>query len=122
MRLKASRLGQDCARSHLVRDEQGIALVMAMGIMLVLAITLASVVFLTSSSARDAHRSNASQKAYDLAEAGINNALAVLNANYPSTLAFPGDYTLLTGSAAGEAGCGGTGCVSTYSNGTATWT
>ena len=51
--------------------------------MLVLTIALTTVMFMTAAGARDAHRSNAGQKASALAESGINNALAVLNANYP---------------------------------------
>ena len=38
--------------------------------------------------ARDSDRVNAGQKAYALAEAGINNSLSVLHANYPGTGAF----------------------------------
>src|SRR5919204_2470078 len=72
-------------------DERGIALVMALGIMFVLTIALTMVLFFTSASARDANRSNAGQKAYTLAEAGVNNALAVLNSHYPSTIPYPGD-------------------------------
>src|SRR5207248_855827 len=115
-----SHLSHACVRSRVVRDEDGIALILALGVMLVLALTVGSVLFLTSSSTRDAHRSTGTQKAYDLAEAGINNALAVLNANYPTTIPFPGSFTLLSGAA----GCGTwpNGCVSTYASGTATWT
>jgi Tfp pilus assembly protein PilX len=120
MRLEDSRRAVARACARLRDDEQGIALVMALGIMFVLALILTTVIFITSSSARDAHRSNASQKAYALAEAGIANALAVLNSNYPSPV-FPGDSTLLSGTATGEAGCGATGCVSTYASGTTTW-
>ena len=61
-------------------DESGIALVMALGIMLVLTIALTTVITFTASGARDSTRVNAGQKAYALAEAGVNNALAVLNA------------------------------------------
>ena len=50
------------------------ALVMALGIMLVLAIALTTVITFTASGARDAHRVNAGQKANALAEAGVNNA------------------------------------------------
>ena len=74
-----------------LRDESGIALIMAIGIMFVLTITLGTVIYMTSASARHAERSNASQKAYALAEAGVDNALAVLNTKYPSTTAYPGD-------------------------------
>jgi hypothetical protein len=71
-----------------LRDERGIALIMALGILFVLTITLGTVIYVTSASARHAEHSNAGQKAYALAEAGVNNALAVLNATYPAT--FPG--------------------------------
>src|SRR5262245_54575987 len=74
-----------------LRDESGIALIMAIGIMLVLTIALSTTIYVTSSSARHASSSNAGQKAYALAEAGLNNALAVLNTHYPSTTPYPGD-------------------------------
>src|SRR4029450_12791051 len=77
-------------------DERGIALIMALGILFVLTISLGTVLYVTSASARHAEHSNAGQKAYALAEAGVNNALAVLNANYPGTVAFPGNPSLLT--------------------------
>ena len=63
--------------------------------MLVLMVTLTAVIFITAAGARDAHRSNAGQKASALAESGINNALAVLNANYPGITIYPGDPNLL---------------------------
>ena len=75
---------------RLLREEEGVALVLAMLTMVVLAVSLTAVIFLTSATARDAHRSNAGQKAAALAESGINNALAVLNANYPGTDDLPG--------------------------------
>jgi hypothetical protein len=53
------------------------------------------VMFMTAAGARDAHRSNAGQKASALAESGINNALAVLNSNYPGIVVYPGDPNLL---------------------------
>jgi hypothetical protein len=64
---------------------------MALGILFVLTITLGTVIYVTSASARHAEHSNASQKAYALAEAGLDNALAVLNTKYPSTTEYPGD-------------------------------
>ena len=67
-----------------LQDERGIALIMAIGIMFVLTITVSSVMVYTAASAGHANNSNAGQKAYALAEAGVNNALAVLNANYPT--------------------------------------
>src|SRR5438477_11107370 len=78
---------------RLVHDEEGIALLMALGIMLVLTIVLTTVVFITAGGARDTQRTNAGQKAQALAEAGINNAISVLNANYPGPGLYPGDPT-----------------------------
>jgi hypothetical protein len=72
-------------------DERGMALVMSLGILFVLTISLGTVLYVTSASARHAEHSNAGQKAYALAEAGLDNALAVLNSHYPSTTVYPGD-------------------------------
>jgi hypothetical protein len=80
---------------------------MALGIMMVLTLALGTVIYITAAGARDAQRTNAGQNAYALGEAGINNALAVLNANYPGS--FPGDPTLLPPR------------TTTYSNGTVSW-
>ncbi len=73
---------------------------MAIGIMFVLTITVSSVMVYTAASAGHANNSNAGQKAYALAEAGVNNAFAVLNANYHPgmTVAFPGDPAWLPAS------------------------
>ncbi len=62
----------------LYRDERGIALVLAMMVMLVLAIALTSIIYFTSANSRSASHSKADQNALALAEAGTNNALAVL--------------------------------------------
>jgi hypothetical protein len=109
MRPKFRRLDDSRARTHPLKDESGIALIMALAVMLVLTVLLTSVIFFTSSNARDAQRTNAGQKAYALAEAGINNALAVLHSNYPGSVAYPGDSTLLPAR------------TSTYSTGSVTW-
>jgi Tfp pilus assembly protein PilX len=98
-----------------LRDERGIALIMALGILLVLTITLSTVIYATSASARHAEHSNASQKAYALAEAGLDNALAVLNTKYPSTTEYPGDPDYLVGGSFLPTR------VTTYDEGTATW-
>src|SRR6478672_8708671 len=68
---------------------------LALVTMLVLTITLSTVMFMTAAAARDAHRSNAGQKASALAESGLNNSLAVLNANYPGITIYPGNGNLL---------------------------
>jgi hypothetical protein len=94
---------------RLLREEEGVALVLAIISMLVLTVMLTMVLFMTAAGARDAHRSNAGQKATALAEAGINNALAVLNANYPGVTIYPGDSTLLPAR------------TTTYPTGSVTW-
>ena len=97
------------AWQRLLREEEGVALILAIVSMLVLTITLTGVIFLTAAGARDAQRTNAGQRAYSLAESGVNNALAVLEANYPGTVGYPGDSTLLPSR------------TTTYPTGTVTW-
>src|SRR5215217_4870229 len=64
-----------------LQDERGVALLMALGILLVLSLGFATSIALTSSGARHAERSKADQKAYALAEEGVNNAISVIHAN-----------------------------------------
>jgi hypothetical protein len=59
-------------------DQRGIALVLTLGILLVTSFTLIGVIQYSSAAGRGAHKSKADQTAYALAEAGINNAMAVL--------------------------------------------
>ena len=84
---------------------------MAIGIMFVLTITVSSVMVYTAASAGHANNSNAGQKAYALAEAGVNNAFAVLNAKYypGMTDAFPGNPAWVPAT------------TTTYETGTANW-
>jgi Tfp pilus assembly protein PilX len=102
-----------------LRDERGIALIMAIGIMMVLTIALSTTIFFTSASARHANRSNAGQKAYALAEAGVNNAIAVLRASYdpPATPIWPGLASYLP---SGQAAYNGGSCTAPVNNCT-TW-
>jgi hypothetical protein len=60
------------------RDERGIALVMALGILIALGITGTSIAYYTSAQSRNASRGENRRDAYSLAEAGMNAALAVL--------------------------------------------
>jgi hypothetical protein len=76
-------------------DERGMALPLALAVSAVVAAMLSTIMFATAASYLDGKRSNAAQTAYALAEAGINNAFAVLNANYPGTIGYPGDPNLL---------------------------
>jgi hypothetical protein len=65
-------------RLNLLACERGLALPMALGMMMVLAIALVVVLELSSAGARDSERSQAENKAYSMAEAGINVALSKL--------------------------------------------
>jgi Tfp pilus assembly protein PilX len=71
--------GTHLSRRSGLRSERGFVLPMALGITAVLAIAGTTVIGYSSSSARASYRSNADQKAYALAEAGVNNAMAVLS-------------------------------------------
>ena len=51
---------------------------MAIAMMLTLTVIFTTVIFLTSSGARHANVSKAEQQAFDLAEAGVNNAASIL--------------------------------------------
>ena len=88
-------------------DEQGIALVLAMLILTVFAIALSSAIYFTSTNSRSSKFEKASQTSATLADAGINNALAVLfntrNAPYLMNLSLLPQRT------------------STYEGGTVTW-
>jgi hypothetical protein len=59
-------------------DEAGIALVLTLLIMLVLAITLTSLIFYASANSRTSQYAKAKQVASTIADAGLNNALAII--------------------------------------------
>jgi hypothetical protein len=86
-------------------DERGIALVMALGILIVLTITTASVLSYSGSNARSARYQSARVTAYSLAEAGVNDAVSVLN--NPSNNALTSNLLPQT--------------TTPYDDGTATW-
>jgi Tfp pilus assembly protein PilX len=66
-------------------DESGVALFAALAIMLVVTVMVTSVIAYTSSSSRDSSIKQSGQSAYALAEAGVNQALAVLYSHYYSS-------------------------------------
>jgi Tfp pilus assembly protein PilX len=80
-------------------NDDGIALVMALGIMLVLSITLTSVIFFTSSTSRDASSTKSGQTAYALAEAGVNNAASQIASHYYDSSNSPNNTTIAGSSA-----------------------
>jgi hypothetical protein len=67
----------DALRERLA-DERGMALVMAILVVLVLSIATTSLIVYTTSNERSANRSKASHDAYTVAAAGIENAVAQL--------------------------------------------
>src|SRR5436305_1007600 len=73
--------------------ERGMALPLAVGISLVLAMVGTTLVFYSVENQHQADYSKAGQTAYALAEAGLSDAFSVLAANYPAT--YPGDPNLL---------------------------
>jgi Tfp pilus assembly protein PilX len=102
------------------RGESGFALILALACLIVLGITVTAVIDYTTSGSRAASRSNNRDAAFLLAEAGIQNAYAVLNRWDPSTNTGnnASDPTVLGCDANGQ-NCHSV--TSTYSNGTATW-
>src|SRR5205807_6321071 len=58
--------------------EHGFALVLALGVMIVLSMTVVTVVESTSANQRSSNMSTGRVSAYALAEAGVNNAVAIL--------------------------------------------
>ena len=66
-------------RRRLTSDESGFALVLALGVLTVLAIMIVTVVDYTSSNQRTAYYSKARVTAFDAADAGMNDALSILN-------------------------------------------
>src|ERR1700752_1309434 len=60
-------------------NERGMALIMATGITSVLGIAGATAVAYSTSGAQQAQQSGSRQNAFTLSEAGVNNAMAVLN-------------------------------------------
>src|SRR5919197_458656 len=96
-----------CSRQPMLRDERGAALVMALGMLTVMTLSLGSVIFMTTSGMRDAKRTNAGQKAYAAAEAGLNNIIAEIAPHYP-------------GGSAGNSSWAAAGSA-TYDGATAAW-
>ncbi|HVC86136.1 MAG TPA: PilX N-terminal domain-containing pilus assembly protein [Gaiellaceae bacterium] len=93
-----------------LREESGIALVLALMTMIVLTIVATTTVYYSTTSEHESSYSKASDTAYRLAESGINNAMATLGYNQTnalSTSALPGSE--------------GAAATKTYTTGTAEW-
>ncbi|HUZ80852.1 MAG TPA: pilus assembly PilX N-terminal domain-containing protein [Gaiellaceae bacterium] len=93
-----------------LRDESGIALVLALMTMTVLTIVATTSIYYATSGQHQSSYTKASDSAYRLAESGINNAMATLGYNQTnalSTSALPNSE--------------GTSSSQTYTSGTAKW-
>lgn len=101
-------------RIRQVDNERGVALIFALLTMTVLGIALASVMAFSGSSGRTARMSGSRQISYNLAEAGIANAMAVLKLPTNNAL----DPTVFCSSSTQATPCT---TVNTYTSGTATW-
>ncbi|MGH3131335.1 MAG: PilX N-terminal domain-containing pilus assembly protein, partial [Gaiellaceae bacterium] len=62
-----------------LRSERGLALVLTLSVMTVLSLSATGVVYYTSTNTRSSTNDRARQIAFSLAEAGINNSMAVLS-------------------------------------------
>jgi Tfp pilus assembly protein PilX len=91
---------------RLIRRDEGMTLIVALGAMLVLGISGTTILYASSTNTRSASSSKAKGTAFALAEAGLHEALAVLS-NQPTN--DPTSPTLLTSR------------TSTYTTGTVTW-
>jgi len=105
----------------LLCDERGLVLVLALGILLVLSIMLATVVYFTTAGSQDAETKNAGQKAYAVAEAGLNSAFAQLATHYPNTTT-AGSAAWVSSPGAQSYGGGTVNYSGTWNGGTQTWT
>jgi Tfp pilus assembly protein PilX len=91
---------------RLIKRDEGVTLIVALGAMLVLGIAGTTVLYASSTNTRSANYSKAKGTAFALAEAGLHESLSVLS-NQPTN--DPADPTLLATR------------TSTYSTGTVTW-
>jgi Tfp pilus assembly protein PilX len=95
---------------RLLRDESGIALVLALLTMTVMTITAGTAIYYTTASQHESSNASASDSAYRLAESGINQAMATLGYNQTNALS----TSALPNSEA-------TASSKVYSTGTAKW-
>ncbi|HWG57250.1 MAG TPA: hypothetical protein VNT58_12100 [Gaiellaceae bacterium] len=104
---------------RLVGGERGMALPMALAVMVATGAMLVTIVEYSSSSGRTANVAKAQVSARSLAEAGLANAFAVLNYWDEATLQNNAYDPTLLGCDSSGSSC--TPIVSTYEGGTATW-
>ena len=111
---------------RLFKRQDGITLIMAVGILGVLSFTGATMVYYSSTNARSAEVSVDSTSAYSLAEAGINEMMAVLsrpenNALNPYLLGYQADGTVVHTTSTYDGGTVEWWATLTQTVGTSTW-
>ncbi|MGB2875569.1 MAG: hypothetical protein WBB76_08865 [Gaiellaceae bacterium] len=99
-----------------LRGERGMALVMAIGITTVLAIAGTTAVVYSTSNSTESTQTSSKQDAFSLAEAGINNSMAVLNLPTNNSL----DPTILPNRTSCSTNLGST-CSAPYGDGYVVW-
>lgn len=106
-------------RLDVVRDERGIAMIVALGMLIVVSISVTASITYSSASQRSSGLSRSDQIAYALAEAGLNNSIAVLGTPDANAL----DSTILTPTSGGVTCPDGAGTCfqNSYEGGTAYW-
>ena len=95
---------------QLIHKQDGIALIMVIGILAVLTIAGSTMMFYTTSNARNVGRSKVDETSFSLSEAALNNAMSVLANPVNNSL----DPDVLPSTEA-------TASSVTYENGTAKW-
>ena len=111
---------------RLFKRQDGITLIMAVGILGVLSFTGATMIYYSSTNARSAEVSVDSTSAYSLAEAGINEMMAVLsrpenNALNPYLLGYQADGTVVHTTSTYDGGTVEWWATLTQTVGTSTW-
>src|SRR5438132_781886 len=74
-------------------DESGVALFLALAVMVVITVMVTSVLAFTSADSRDSALKRSGQSAFALAEAGLNNAFAQLHSHYFSNSGTANNHT-----------------------------
>jgi hypothetical protein len=101
---------------RIAREQQGFALVLALGVTVALSLTIVTVIEAAQSNQRNSTMSSGRATAYNLAEAGINNAMAILRKSTNNAL---DRYVFCPdGGSLPTLPCSRT---DTYSGGTVTW-
>jgi hypothetical protein len=104
---------------RVLQEQRGFALVIALGVTVVLSMTVVTVIEAARSNQRSATMSSGRAAAYDLAEAGVNNAMSVLRLPTNNALdKYVFCPTVVPPATAPQPPCTNT---NTYSSGTVTW-